>query len=80
MSGFGQTDPVQKQAGVQESSGPLLANAFKPIRTGCESDPAFLLGSYLEKKRFTIFKRFCIKHDFFSSSSSNFRTVVFDLS
>ena len=50
MSGFGQTDPVQKQAGVQESSGPLLANASQPIRTGGELDPACLLGSYLEKK------------------------------
>ena len=45
MSGFGQTDPVRKQAGVQESSGPLMASASKPIRTGCESDPACLLGS-----------------------------------
>ena len=43
LSGFGQTDPVRKQAGVQETSGPLLANASKPIRTGCESDPACLL-------------------------------------
>ena len=42
--GFGQTDPVRKQAGVQESSGPLLANAFHLIRTGCEWDPAYLLG------------------------------------
>ena len=42
MSGFGQTDPARKQAGVQESSGPLLANASQPIRTGCESDPACL--------------------------------------
>ena len=44
VSGFGQTDPLRKQAGVQESSGPLLASAAKPIRTGCESDPACLLG------------------------------------
>ena len=44
VSGFGQTDPVRKQAGVQESSGPLLANASQPIRTGCESDLACLLG------------------------------------
>ena len=44
VPGFTQTDPVRKQAGVQESSGPLLANASKPIRTGCESDPACLLG------------------------------------
>ena len=44
VPGFGQTDRVRKQAGVQESSGPLLANASKPIRTGCESDPACLLG------------------------------------
>ena len=40
MSGFGQTDPVRKQAGVQQSSGPLLASASQPIRTG--SDPACL--------------------------------------
>ena len=39
---FGQTDPVRKQAGVQESSGPLLANAAEPIRIGCESDAARL--------------------------------------
>ena len=37
-------DPVRKQTSVQESSSPLLANASKPIRTGCESDPACLLG------------------------------------
>ena len=36
VSCFDQTDPVRKQAGVQESSGPLLANASQPIRTGCE--------------------------------------------
>ena len=46
VSGFGQTDPVRKQAGVQESSGPLLANASQPIRTGSESDPACLLGNF----------------------------------
>ena len=34
VSGFGQTDPVRKQAGVQESSGPLLAKASGPIRIG----------------------------------------------
>ena len=45
VSGFGQTDPVRKLAGVQQSSGPLLANASQPIRTGCESDPACLLGA-----------------------------------
>ena len=44
VSGFDQTDPVRKQAGVQESSGPLLANASQPIRTGCESDLAHLRG------------------------------------
>ena len=30
-------------SGLQESSGPLLANASQPIRTGCEWDPACLL-------------------------------------
>ena len=44
VSCFGQTDPVRKQAGVQESSGPLLANASQSSRTGCESDLACLLG------------------------------------
>ena len=39
---FGQTDPVRKQVGVQESSGPLLANAAEPIRIGCESEAARL--------------------------------------
>ena len=37
VSGFGQMDPVWKQANVQESSDPLLANASQLIRTGCES-------------------------------------------
>ena len=42
---FGQMDPVQKQlAGVQESPGPLLASTTEPVQTGCESDPAYLLG------------------------------------
>ena len=45
VSGLGQTDPVRKQSGVQESSGPLLASVSQPIRTGCESDPACLPGS-----------------------------------
>ena len=44
VSGFGQTDPVRKQAGVQESLGPLLANASKLIRIRCKLDPACLLG------------------------------------
>ena len=45
VSGLGQTDPVRKQSGVQESSGPLLASVSQPIRTGRESDPACLPGS-----------------------------------
>ena len=32
VSGFGQTDPVRKQANVQESSDPFLADAFQKIR------------------------------------------------
>ena len=32
VSGFGQKGPVRNQTGVQESSGPLLANASQPIR------------------------------------------------
>ena len=47
VSGLGQTDPVRKQAIVQESSGPLLANASQPSRTGCELDPACLLDGAL---------------------------------
>ena len=35
VSDFGQTDPVRKQANVQESSGPLLANASQLIWTKC---------------------------------------------
>ena len=44
MSGFGQTDPVRKQAGGRGSSGPLLANASDPIRMGLESDRACFTG------------------------------------
>ena len=47
VSGFGQTDPVRKQAGVQESFGPLLASASTLIRTGYEWDPAWLLDTLL---------------------------------
>ena len=43
VSGFGQTDPVRKQANVQESSGPVLANGSQSTES-CESDPACLLG------------------------------------
>jgi len=46
VSGSGQTNPARKQANVQESSGPLLASASHPIRAGCESDPACLLGEF----------------------------------
>ena len=45
VSGFRQTDLVQKQTSAQESSGPLLAKASKLIWIGCEWDPACLLGS-----------------------------------
>ena len=34
VSGFGQMDLVWKQASVQETSGPLLANTSTLIRTG----------------------------------------------
>ena len=44
VSGFGQTDLVQKQGGMQKSSGLLQANTSKPIQIGCESDPVCLLG------------------------------------
>ena len=46
MPGFGQTDPVRKQANVQESSGQFVADASQPIWPGCELDPACLLGSF----------------------------------
>ena len=42
MSGLGQTDPFQKQASVQESSGPLLAS--EPIRIGHKLYLACFLG------------------------------------
>ena len=45
VSGFAQTDPVWKQASVQESSGPLLANASK-LMIGCGSDLACLQGKW----------------------------------
>ena len=48
---FWQTDPVRRQGSVQESSGQLLANASNLTRTGCESDPACLLGN-LPQNRF----------------------------
>ena len=38
-----QTDPVQKQAGVQELLGLPLANTSKPVQIRCESNPACLL-------------------------------------
>ena len=43
-SGLGQMDLVWKQAGVQESSGPFLANASERSQAG--SDLACLLGVY----------------------------------
>ena len=46
MSGFGEMELVKKQAGVQESSGPFVANASEPIQIGCESDLSFLLGKH----------------------------------
>ena len=45
--GFGQMDPVWKQANVQKSSSPLLPNASQLIQTRCESDPACFLGCVL---------------------------------
>jgi len=46
VSVFGETELVQKQAGVQESSGPFVANASELIQIRCESDLAFLLGKH----------------------------------
>ena len=45
VPGFGQTDPVRKQANAQESSGLLLVRVSQLIRPGCESDLACLLGN-----------------------------------
>ena len=47
MSVFGQTDLVQKQASVQDSSSLCLANASQPVWTGCKLDLACLLGLVL---------------------------------
>ena len=49
VSDFGQMDPVWKQANVQESSGPLLANVSQPNRTGRESDPACFLDYFVSE-------------------------------
>ena len=38
------------KSGLQKSSGPLLANTSKPIRIGCESDPACLLAAKSSKE------------------------------
>ena len=48
VSGFGQMDPVRKQANVQESSGPLLANQCFPadpdrMRIGSGMFTAFIV-------------------------------------
>ena len=43
MSGFGQTDPVRKQAGVQESSGPVSGRT----QPACYQFPTFRRGSVL---------------------------------
>ena len=48
--GLGQTDLVQKQINVQESSSPLLADASEPIPIICESGPACLLGCYCGRR------------------------------
>ena len=39
---------------VQKSSGPLLANPSQLIRTGCESDPARLLGTFINLPMWTL--------------------------
>ena len=54
VSDFGQSDPARKRAGGQESSGPRLTNVAKPIRIGCESDPARLLGICMESGVFAL--------------------------
>ena len=47
MSGFGQTGPFRKQAGLQESSRPVPANRFRAGSVaGSGPVPACLLGSY----------------------------------
>ena len=55
VSGLEQTDPVWKQAGVQESLSPLLVSASNLIWTGCESDPACILGT-LHSMQFRLLK------------------------
>ena len=52
VSGLGLADPVRKQAGVQVSSGQVLANTFEPIRiksvmfTGSGLELSCSLGQY----------------------------------
>ena len=63
VSGVAETDPIRKQAGVQQSSGPLLANASEPIRIRCESDPACLLGSHAKLLSvLDLYLRLCLIH------------------
>ena len=62
VSGFSQRDSVWKQASVQESSGPLLANASEPIWTGCKLDLACLLGKLRQG------------HDFYTKNASQWHT------
>ena len=47
VSGFGQMDPVQKHASVQEWSGLLLASASKLIQIRCELNLECLLGLFI---------------------------------
>ena len=44
VSGFGQTNPFWKQASVQESSGPLLADASKLIQMGSSMPTGLSVG------------------------------------
>ena len=58
---FGPNGSGRKQAGVQESPGPLLVNASEPISIGCESDPACLLQEYEESASCILFVGSCVE-------------------
>ena len=68
VSGFGQTDPVRKQASVQESSGPLLAKAFRPIRTGS--------GMFTGVALYQGFYNYCLAWTWFCHTNENAPAMI----
>ena len=68
VSGFGQTDPVRKQASVQESSGPLLAKAFRPIRTGS--------GMFTGVDLYQGFYNYCLAWTWFCHTNENAPAMI----